>query len=355
MKKEIIKPFDLAKAKAGAKLRTKNGCPVEILKWDAKGEYPIKGLHLINNEEWTDDWDITGECLTGFDNELDLVIVEEVEEPKFKAGDVITNGKCVYKIVRVTDNCYNFENFRGACVVGTIDDTDENYHLWNFDDAKAGDVLADGNFPFIFKKIDTNRYSYAYCGISAYNDFKIKSDWKSGEWTWMQDIKPATKEQRDLLFRKMHEAGYEWDAEKLELKKVKQKFWSDNKNSTIGGFFIDMSADIEEAVKVHNTETNYDVFATKKQAKSALAMARISQIMANDIENFGGVITDEEWNNDEPKFIIYRYGSCIRTTSPIVNVYNFLAFHTAEQRNLFLEKYPQLVKDYLMIPDEETK
>ena len=29
---------------------------------------------------------------------------------------------------------------------------------------------------------------------------------------------PATKEQRDLLFQKMKEAGYEWDAEKKELK-----------------------------------------------------------------------------------------------------------------------------------------
>ena len=31
-------------------------------------------------------------------------------------------------------------------------------------------------------------------------------------------LKPATKEQCDLLFQKMYEAGYEWDAEKKELK-----------------------------------------------------------------------------------------------------------------------------------------
>lgn len=34
---------------------------------------------------------------------------------------------------------------------------------------------------------------------------------------------------------------------------------------------------------------NYDVFATMKQAKSALAMARISQLMAHD-ERYGGVV-----------------------------------------------------------------
>ena len=39
---------------------------------------------------------------------------------------------------------------------------------------------------------------------------------------------PATKEQRNLLFKKMHEAGYEWDADRLELKKIEQKpAWSE--------------------------------------------------------------------------------------------------------------------------------
>ena len=43
-------------------------------------------------------------------------------------------------------------------------------------------------------------------------------------------VKPATKIQRDFLFRKIKEAGYEWDAEKYEwdaekkeLKKIEQK------------------------------------------------------------------------------------------------------------------------------------
>jgi hypothetical protein len=46
---------------------------------------------------------------------------------------------------------------------------------------------------------------------------------------------PATKGQRDLLFQKIHDAGYEWDADKKELKKIEQKpAWSeeDEKNSS---------------------------------------------------------------------------------------------------------------------------
>ena len=42
-------------------------------------------------------------------------------------------------------------------------------------------------------------------------------------------LHPATKEQRDLLFQKMKESGYEWDAEKKELKKIEQQSaeWSE--------------------------------------------------------------------------------------------------------------------------------
>lgn len=39
----------------------------------------------------------------------------------------------------------------------------------------------------------------------------------------MWDAMPATKEQRDMLFRKMKEAGYEWNGEKKELKKAGSK------------------------------------------------------------------------------------------------------------------------------------
>jgi hypothetical protein len=90
------------------------------------------------------------------------------------------------------------------------------------------------------------------------------------------------------------------------------------------------------------------IFATKKQAKRAKAYAIITQIIAND-SRFGGEITDEEWrNSDTWKYVLCRFGNRIckdsRTTwcAPI-------AFHTAEQRNLFLKENEQLLKDYFMI------
>jgi hypothetical protein len=213
MKKKIIKPFDLEKAKNGAKLQTKGGYPVEIFKWDARGNYPIKGMIIQAKEDVGSCWTLEGTWFVNPSGNYSLVIVEEVEEPEF---------------------------------------------------------------------------------------------------------------------------------------------WSDCTHNTFDGFIINTGQSISKIQNISNIKLHHDVYATEKQAKSALAMARISQIMANDIENFGGVITDEEWENAEWKFVIYRNGSFICKTA-IMNDYSFLAFHTEKQRDLFLEKYPQLVHDFLMIPDEETK
>ena len=127
-----------------------------------------------------------------------------------------------------------------------------------------------------------------------------------------------------------------------------EEFWSDKENKAADGYFIGFESDIIHSYTIQYTKDKYKYFASKKQAISARAMAMISQIMANDVENFGGVVTDEEWKNDEYKYVIYRNGCFINTTF-VMNSYHFLAFHTEEQRGLFLEKYRDLIKDYLMI------
>lgn len=125
------------------------------------------------------------------------------------------------------------------------------------------------------------------------------------------------------------------------------EFWSDIKPKNIEGYVI--SKDCSKKYYLNNVMVdNCGLFATHKQAKSARAMARISQIMANDIEHFGGVITDEEWLETSVKSTIYRAGSRIELESTVYE-YHFLAFHTAAQRDLFLKKYRDLVKDYLCL------
>lgn len=146
--------------------------------------------------------------------------------------------------------------------------------------------------------------------------------------------------------------GYEIDRENSTFECIKfkpvTKRWRDKKSVTIRGFYIHNDATICD-YKGENESCNYNVFATEKHAKSALAMAQISQIIAND-ERFGGVVTDEEFK-DENKwtYSINRNGNKISMYQGYFGVDHFLSFHTQEQRDLFLKENEDLVKDYLMI------
>lgn len=131
----------------------------------------------------------------------------------------------------------------------------------------------------------------------------------------------------------------------------KSKFSDYDGTRKIAGFFIDRNSAINEMKDDYNYwnfESTKGCFATEKQAKSALAMAQISQIMTND-ERFGGVFTDEEWKDANiPKYCISKEKIYVQF-SIYQSSYEFLAFHTADQRNLFFQENEQLVKDYLMI------
>ena len=146
--------------------------------------------------------------------------------------------------------------------------------------------------------------------------------------------------------------GYEIDRENstfecIKFKPIEKKRWRDNEEEFITGYYIEFDSEILPTIE-ENTSSNYNVFVTRKQAKSVLAMARISQIMAND-ERFGGVITDEEWCDCALlKYVITRNLNYIDTPR-YFNCYYFLAFHTAEQRDLFLQENEDLVRDYLCL------
>ena len=144
--------------------------------------------------------------------------------------------------------------------------------------------------------------------------------------------------------------GYEIDKENSTFECIKFKpiikKWRNNIQAKITGYYV-IDNSIFSFVG-NNVARNYNVFATEKQAKSALAMARISQIIAND-ERFGGSITDEEWDNSRiEKYILYKCRGII-TTAATYTTYRFLAFHTKDQRDLFLKENEDLIKDYLMI------
>lgn len=128
-----------------------------------------------------------------------------------------------------------------------------------------------------------------------------------------------------------------------------EEFWSDKENKEAKGYFIGFESNIIFHTSTPYYHREHKYFASRKQAKSALAMAMISQIIANDIEHFGGAITDEEWKDlNVEKYVIHRLNNAISFMCSYID-YHFLAFHTEDQRDLFLEKYHDLVSEFLMI------
>lgn len=139
--------------------------------------------------------------------------------------------------------------------------------------------------------------------------------------------------------------GYEIDKENSTFECIKfkpiVKRWRDSVQLLNGVYVI-----VQNGIKWN---TNYYQFATEKQAKSALAMAQISQIMAND-ERFGGVVTDKELEDESIwKYAINRNKNEIKMYQGCFGVDHFLSFHTHTQRDLFLKENEDLIKDYLMI------
>lgn len=128
----------------------------------------------------------------------------------------------------------------------------------------------------------------------------------------------------------------------LRKKNHKHPKWEDL--NRISGCYITDNCSIRPATNVIANKENKNIFLTEKYAKSALAMAQISQLMPY----YGGEITNEEWGNSSSKYIIDKYDNRINISFHR-NAYYFLAFHTSEQRDEFLKNNKQLVKDYLMI------
>ena len=94
-----------------------------------------------------------------------------------------------------------------------IEEANRSGHLWTVDDAKDGDFVysTEHNLLWIYK--DKEHYHAAinlnYANFVSFNsDIVIPSD-----------ISPATKEQRELLLKKINELGYEWNEKNKKLDK----------------------------------------------------------------------------------------------------------------------------------------
>lgn len=179
---------------------------------------------------------IVDECIYGEQKPIDKV------EPNFKVGDwVVYCNDDVDLITVIEENGYCINN---SGYIPFICESD--IRLWTIQDAKDGDVLAwdDSKCIALFKNIyDEDSFnSYGFVGGCTCT-FESRQSYHD-----IEGAHPATKEQRDMLFQKMHEAGYEWDADKKELIKIEQKpAWSEEDERNLQGIIDEIEANKNHA------------------------------------------------------------------------------------------------------------
>ena len=175
-------------------------------------------------------------------------------KPNFKVGDWITDGTCKVKITDINNTHYWYSK---NCILGEIESINKKYHLWTIQDAKDGDILIDEatHTIGIFEEISKTHWrSKIYCGNSTWGSLFHNGGLHATEAT-----KPAIKEQRDLLFQKMKEEGYKWDAEKKELRNIinpKFKVGDDIKT----GNTIDTIAEVGYATRSYYCESGRTIY-----------------------------------------------------------------------------------------------
>lgn len=145
-------------------------------------------------------------------------------EPKFKVGDwIVSNFNTVCYVESINEKNYHLRLNDGYHEKMSINYVDRNFHLWTIADAKDGDVIFyDDGWTCIFKNIHGIWYS-SYCFITADGEFHTGYERHAVDAKLNGNANPATKEQRDILMKAMADAGYTFDFEKKELKKIEQK------------------------------------------------------------------------------------------------------------------------------------
>lgn len=186
------------------------------------GDYEFHAIGKDGNEGCThfaavkcqDDWELVEQKPT------------DKVEPKFHKGDwIVHHGtENIYQVVAVIDNQYQLK-YGDNYAIQNCADVDRCARLWDITkDAKDGDVIFTSSTAshetFIFKNIDERG------NVKCYFAYDSEDGFREGKYHFIGsaiNCKPATKEQYDTLMKAMADAGYTFDFDKKELKKIEQK------------------------------------------------------------------------------------------------------------------------------------
>ena len=284
MSKTKLVPFDIEKAKNGAKVVTRNGLPVKIVDYPIKNEdCPILGLVLIDGKEFPLLFTETGNHYNNSESCYDLSIEEEVEEDdsdydpyKATVESIADMVEKYSKLQSLEELKHFYNNVKVKCreaveYDNTWNKKQDEKPADNKPKFKVGDWVIDKHgmvqqITNVIENATNHTYGYDVVGGGYFNEnvkglrlWDIK-DAKDGDVLACYDcivlfkeidglnIKchcayhymntpmffvdtlqnkrafyPATKEECDLLFQKIKEESYEWDSNKKELKKIESE------------------------------------------------------------------------------------------------------------------------------------
>jgi hypothetical protein len=230
--------------------------------------------------------------------------LRKIIEPKFKTRDwIIRNDGSSYvpiQIYSLKKDRYLVTNMIGSKGEVMLTSQDK-WHLWTIQDAKDGDVLATGNIICIFKKLDKDGYYIISPCIYTVKDGLEVID-NEDDTIGSCGFKPATKEDRELLFRKIQEAGYEWDVDKKELlKTIKPKFKVGDDIKT--GNTIDTIAEIDYATHSYYCESGRTIWFENQD------LWHLAPKPHYDIANFheGMPVLVRDDNSDEWNYLLFSH------------------------------------------------
>ena len=231
---------------------TNNIPDIEILAWlEKQGEKKVSYTTLAETGNGGINALVTKELPTNgcneqkpFDYENATIVQKDFApkvEPKFHKGEWLCenepNNYARFIQILETVNVQGKERYRISRDIHNDEDivefdfVEKYYHKFDIQDAKDGDVLVDSfskvSIIILYKGIYKERSILAHCGWNGYN-LSIKTNGLGYGELDNTNYLPATKEQRDTLMEAMADAGWEFDFEKKELKKIKQKpTWSE--------------------------------------------------------------------------------------------------------------------------------
>lgn len=187
---------------------------------------------------------------------------------KFKVGEWVVNKfGGVWHIDSFDKKNYQVSDGGGNNNYFSIDYQDEMHH-WTIADAKNGDVLvaSDGSI-FLFAGVVDCACKY-YAALATDNYVKINKEAKDGYWETSRAVIPATKEQRDKFEKAMSDAGYEFDFDKKESKKIEKP-----KEKSVITSLKDFQEAFELKARQYDIELpnrGYDIHAMCKELYSLL-------------------------------------------------------------------------------------